>query len=128
VNVRIQADLPQVYGDRVRLVEVLQNLLENAVKYIGNQPDPEIEIGVRRDGASDIFFVRDNGMGIDPQYHDRVFELFEKLDANTEGTGIGLAIVKRIIEIHGGRIWLESRVGEGATFFFTVSGADKGGA
>ncbi|MBM3123874.1 MAG: GAF domain-containing protein [Chloroflexi bacterium] len=120
IKVSLQPNLPEVYGDRPRLVEALQNLLENAAKYMDSQPNPEIEIGVRRDADSDIFFVRDNGMGIDPQYHAKVFELFEKLDANAAGTGIGLAIVKRIIEMHGGRIWIESRVGEGATFFFTL--------
>lgn len=117
-------NLPAIYGDRPRLVEVLQNLIDNAAKYIGERENPLIEIGMETatEHGSPIFFVRDNGMGIDPQYHDLIFGLFEKLDASSEGTGIGLALVKRIIELHGGRIWVESEIGKGSTFRFTVSG------
>jgi signal transduction histidine kinase len=68
-----------------------------------------------------IFFVRDNGIGIAPEYHERIFGLFNKLDANSEGTGIGLALVKRIVEFHGGRIWVESEAGKGSTFYFTLN-------
>ena len=71
-----------------------------------------------------IFYVKDNGIGIAPEYHERVFGLFNKLDAKTEGTGVGLALVKRIIEIHGGRIWVESELGKGSTFFFTLARGD----
>jgi signal transduction histidine kinase len=110
-----------VYGDRPRLTEVLQNLLDNAAKFIGHQQQPCVEIG--QDGEEDgkpIFFVRDNGVGISPEHHERVFGLFNKLDPKTDGTGIGLALVKRIIEVHGGRIWIQSEVGKGCTFFFTL--------
>lgn len=111
----------KVYGDRVRLLEVLQNLLENAIKFMGSQPHPKIRIGSILDGhGKPVFFVQDNGIGIEPQYQDRIFGLFNKLDANSEGTGIGLALVKRIIEIHNGRIWLESQPGIGSTFYFTL--------
>jgi PAS domain S-box-containing protein len=121
VEVIVADDLPVVYGDRVRLLEVLQNLIENAVKFMGNQPRPRIEIGVRRDGGVDTLFVRDNGIGVEPRYLHRVFGLFEKLDANTQGTGVGLALVKRIVEIHGGRISAESDgLGTGTTFCFTL--------
>jgi two-component system, LuxR family, sensor kinase FixL len=122
VIVQVQANLPIVHGDRQRLMEVLQNLLDNAVKYMGNQKAPTIEIGVKEsDAAGDpVFFVRDNGMGIAPEYHERIFGLFNKLDARSDGTGIGLALVKRIIEFHGGQIWVESELGKGATFFFTL--------
>jgi signal transduction histidine kinase len=111
-----------VYGDRARLLEVLQNLIDNAAKFMGDQPNPHIEIG--HDGSAEdgapVFFVRDNGIGIDPKFQDRIFGLFDKLDPRTDGTGIGLALVKRIIEFHGGRIWLEAEMGKGSTFYFTI--------
>ncbi len=121
IHVSIQKDLPTVYGDRRRLTEVLQNLIDNAAKFVGNQPNPRIEIGLS--GYEDdkpIFYVKDNGIGIEPVHHDRIFGLFNKLDANSDGTGIGLALVKRIVEVHNGRIWLQSEVGSGTTFFFTL--------
>ncbi|MFN2109074.1 MAG: sensor histidine kinase, partial [Anaerolineae bacterium] len=93
----------------------------NACKFMGNQPSPQIEIGAWQDAGEMVFYVRDNGIGIDPQYHDKVFGLFEKLDPKSEGTGIGLALVKRIVETHGGRIWMESEVGVGSTFCFTLA-------
>jgi signal transduction histidine kinase len=100
----------------------VQNLIDNAAKFMGNQPHPQIEIGIHgndNDGKP-IFFVRDNGIGIDPKYHEQVFGLFNKLDLQTDGTGIGLTLVKRIVEVHGGRIWLESEPGKGSTFYFTL--------
>jgi signal transduction histidine kinase len=121
VNVRISPDLPVIQGDRPRLLEVMQNLLDNAAKYMGEQTEPRVEIGARTETEEMICYVRDNGMGIEPSYHQRIFGLFEKLDPSTEGTGIGLALVKRIIETHGGRIWVESEgAGRGSTFCFTV--------
>lgn len=121
ITFRIEPGLPVVYGDRQRLTEILQNLIDNAIKYMGEQPNPQIEIGQRgeQDGKP-IFFVKDNGMGIAPEYHERIFGLFNKLDARSEGTGVGLALVKRIIEFHGGKIWVESKVGSGSTFYFTL--------
>ena len=121
VTVQTQPNLPIVHGDRQRLIEVLQNLLDNAAKYMGEQPNPLIEIGQQgeEDGKS-IFFVKDNGIGIAPEFHERIFGLFNKLNAQSEGTGIGLALVKRIVEVHGGRIWVESEAGKGATFYFTL--------
>ncbi len=121
IQVHIQAKLPAVYGDRQRLGEVLQNLIDNAAKFMGSQPKPRIEIGQNgQEGDMPVFFVKDNGVGIDPIHQDRIFGLFNKLDATSDGTGIGLALVKRIIEVHGGRIWVESEVGHGSTFFFTL--------
>lgn len=120
VQVEIMPGLPTMVVDRVRLVEVLQNLVDNAVKFMADQPNPLITIGARQNGTETVFFVQDNGMGIDPQYQDQVFNLFKRLDASVEGTGIGLALVKRIVEVHGGRIWAESAVGQGATFCFTL--------
>ena len=121
VTVRTHPNLPAVYGDKPRLVEVLQNLLENAAKYMGDQPSPKIEIGQHgEENGKPIFFVKDNGIGIAPKYHEKVFGLFEKLDPNTAGTGVGLALVKRIVEVHGCRIWVESEAGKGAIFYFTL--------
>jgi signal transduction histidine kinase len=121
IRISVQEVLSIVYGDRQRLREVIQILLDNATKFMGNQSDPMIAIGERgEEDGKPIFFVRDNGMGIAPEYHERVFGLFNKLDGNSEGTGVGLTLVKRIIEIHGGRIWVESELGKGATFYFTL--------
>ena len=123
VRVDVSSDLPVVYGDRTRLLEVLQNLIDNAVKYMGDEPEPRIEIGSRQDEDETVCFVRDNGIGIDKRFHDKVFGLFDQLEPTTEGTGIGLALVKRIIEVHGGRIWIESEgAGCGSTFCFTIPG------
>jgi PAS domain S-box-containing protein len=120
VKVTVQPDLPAVYGDRQRLVEVLQNLIDNAAKFMGDQPEPEIKIGWREQEGEPVFLVQDNGIGIDPRFHEQVFGLFNKLDPYIEGTGVGLALVKRIIEVHGGKIWVESEPGKGSTFFFTL--------
>ena len=108
-------------GDRSRLVEVWQNLVENACKFMGDQPKPRVEIGVEHRGAETVFFVRDNGMGIDPRHQAKMFNLFEKLDLKSEGTGMGLALVKRVVELYQGRIWVESGgPGRGASFLFTL--------
>jgi PAS domain S-box-containing protein len=121
VEVRVEADLPSVFGDRARLVQVIQNLVDNAAKFMGSQKHPLIEIGADHDSKECIYYVRDNGIGIAPEFHERVFGLFNKLDAASEGTGIGLALVKRIIDYHGGRIWVESQgLGKGTGFFFTL--------
>ena len=122
VEVEVADDLPVVIVDRVRLTEVMQNLLDNAIRFMGDQPSPRIYIGVRYDQDKDqpIYFVQDNGMGIALQYHDNIFGLFNRLNPQIEGTGIGLTLVKRIVEVHGGRVWVESAVGEGATFCFTL--------
>lgn len=121
VTVTVMPEMPQVWGDRPRLVEVLQNLIDNAAKYVGKQQRPQIEIGWENRPFGPVFYVRDNGVGIEAQYHDKVFGLFERLQHDVEGTGIGLALVKRIIEVHNGRVWIESKgLGEGTTFYFTL--------
>lgn len=129
VEIVVEPGLPRATGDRQRLLEVVQNLVENGVKFMGEQNAPRIEIGSRTTDEGPVFFVRDNGIGIPPQYHEKVFGLFERLTTGTEGTGIGLAIVQRIIELHKGRVWVESAGdGEGATFYFTLPEADDEGA
>lgn len=123
VAIQIDADLPTVFGDRPRLLEVLQNLLDNAAKFMGPQREPRIEIGQSGEEpvrGMPIFHVRDNGIGIAPEHFERIFGLFNKLDVKSDGTGIGLALVKRIVEVHGGRIWVESEVGNGTVFRFTL--------
>ena len=105
-------------------MEIWQNLLENAVKFMGGQASPRIDIGFEQRASDTVFFVRDNGMGIDPRYKSRVFNLFDKLDAKTEGTGLGLAIVRRIVELYKGTAWFESAgEGQGSCFFFTLPAA-----
>lgn len=121
INIQIEENMPTLEVDRSRFVEVYQNLVENAIKFMGGQTSPEIRIGAERKAEELVFFVSDNGMGIEPVYHERIFGLFNKLDAKTDGTGIGLALVKRIIEFHGGRVWVESDGENGADFRFTLS-------
>jgi len=121
VDVTVEPNLPLVYGDRQRLTEVLQNLIENSAKYIGDQREPHVNIGLAgEEDGKPIFYVKDNGMGIDPKYHEQIFGLFNTLNPNAEGTGIGLTLTRRIVEVHGGRIWVESQLGKGATFYFTL--------
>jgi PAS domain S-box-containing protein len=126
VDVHPGDDAVMLYGDRPRLAEIWQNLIENAVKYMGDQKNPRIGIGVEGEGRDRVFWVRDNGIGIDPRHQGKVFDLFEKLDPGTEGTGIGLTLVKRIVELYQGKIWLESEgVGHGTCFRFTLPDAVK---
>ena len=124
VGVTVGAELPVAYGDPIRLREVFHNLLENALRFMGEQPAPRVEIGARKEDRHVLCWVADNGIGIEPRYHDKIFGLFERLDARVEGTGIGLALVRRIVEHHGGRIWVESEGrGQGSTFYFTLPAA-----
>jgi len=126
VTVNSSLELPTVYGDRVRLREIFENLIDNAAKYTGDQPVPMIEIGTRESGNEPTIFVKDNGLGIDPQFQSKIFGLFDKLNPASEGTGIGLAIIKRIIETNGGKIWVESEgLGKGSTFCFTLPDGRK---
>ena len=116
----------ELNGDRARLAEVFQNLIDNACKFMGDQKEPCIEIGIAGNNGETVFFVRDNGIGIDSRFQAKIFDLFEKIDTEVEGTGIGLALVKRIVEVNQGRIWVESAgLDQGACFFFTLPGAVK---
>jgi len=126
VAVSVAQDLPTVQVDMPRIVEVLVNLIENSVKYMGDLEGPKIEIGSRKDDNEIVFYVEDKGIGIEPKEHEKVFGLFYKVDGKSEGAGAGLSIVKRIIEVHGGRIWIESELGKGCTVCFTLPLANVG--
>lgn len=121
VSVTIEPLLP-ARGDAAMLRQVWINLIENAFKFTRNRPKPRIEIGSYRDGANQVYYVRDNGVGFDMQYGHKLFNVFQRLHRadQFEGTGVGLAIVKRIIQRHGGQTWAEGKVNEGATFYFSV--------
>ena len=120
VTVSIEPDMPTIDADRNRMNQAFENLLVNALKYATESPQPRIEIGARREGDELRFFVRDNGPGIAQEYHERIFQLFQRLDSRGAGTGVGLAIVKRVLEFHGGRVWVESAPGQGATFWLAI--------
>ena len=130
-ELRVQPDLPTITCQPSRLKQVFDNLISNAIKF-NDEPHPVVEIAWREDDGSHTFSVSDNGMGIDKHYHEKVFEIFQRLGRREdyEGTGAGLTICKKIVEAHGGRIWVESKVGEGSTFSFTIpkaAGATPGG-
>jgi len=121
IEVSVAEDFSSVHVDRMRIAEVLVNLIANSINYRGEQPSPKIEIGHRIDNGERVFYVQDNGIGIDPGQHEKVFDLFYQVDTSgKKGTGAGLAIVKRIIEVHNGRIWIESEKGKGCTVCFTL--------
>jgi len=122
VRIKVTNEPIILYGDQARLMEIFQNLVDNAVKFMGDQPAPRIEIGAEDIGGEMGLFVRDNGIGLDPKFKSRIFGLFEKFDPSTDGVGLGLALVKRIVELHGGRIWVESEgLGKGTTIRFTLA-------
>jgi light-regulated signal transduction histidine kinase (bacteriophytochrome) len=130
MEVRIPRPLPPARCDRVRIAEVFTNLITNALKY-NDKADKWVELGAMPDGteAHVAYYVRDNGIGIKPEYHDTIFRIFKRLHGRDKyggGTGTGLTIIKRIIERHNGRIWLESTPGQGTTFYFTLAAAEPG--
>jgi light-regulated signal transduction histidine kinase (bacteriophytochrome) len=114
--------LPRANGDRVLLGQVWANLLSNAVKFSSKRDKPRVEVSAVSDEKEHIYFVRDNGAGFDPRYQSKLFGVFQRLHSSGEfpGTGVGLALVQRIVTRHGGRVWAEGKVGEGAAFYFTL--------
>ncbi len=118
VSVYVEENMPVIKADKPRIREVIQNIIENSIKFIGEQPNPKIEIGSKKTNDNVIFYIRDNGIGVEEIYLKKIFGLFDKLNPESEGTGIGLAIVKRIIELHKGEIWAESKgINKGTTFY-----------
>jgi light-regulated signal transduction histidine kinase (bacteriophytochrome) len=125
VTIEVPHPLPRYECDHVRVQELFRNLITNAVKY-NDSPVKRIEVGHldQYRGHNDVFYVKDNGVGIDPRFHSEVFRIFKRLNAepdDTKGTGSGLTFVKKIVERHNGSVWIESELGEGATFYFTLS-------
>jgi light-regulated signal transduction histidine kinase (bacteriophytochrome) len=123
------ADLPACEADPVLLEQVFVNLLSNALKFTRKRPEAAVEVGWRENAdepAEPVYFVKDNGVGFDMQYADRLFGVFQRLHRaeEYEGTGVGLAIVQRIVGRHGGRVWAEAEPGQGATIYFTLGGED----
>jgi len=119
-HITIEADeLPIVQGDKYRLQQLFQNLISNAVSY-NDKNEGVVEVGVTDRGKKWEFFVKDNGKGINEVYYEKIFKAFEKLENNVNSTGIGLSIVKKIVDLYGGKIWLESQLGIGTTFYFTI--------
>ncbi len=113
--------LPTVMADDLQLNQLFQNLIGNAIKFRGEEP-PRVQVSAKRERSDWVFSVRDNGIGIGPQYVERIFTIFQRLHSKEEypGTGMGLAICKKILERHGGRIWVESQPGKGSIFYFTI--------
>jgi signal transduction histidine kinase len=122
INFHVKDELPRVKGDKNRIRQVLQNLISNAISYMGDEENPKIEVGYSScDDKQCQLYVRDNGIGIEKEYQDQIFNIFTRLkDIDTKGTGVGLSIVKKVVEHHGGKIWIESEKGKGATFWFTL--------
>jgi len=127
VKLTMKEELPVIRCDRGKIFQVFQNLVGNAVKYMGKPENPQIEVGYEDKGRSHLFYVRDNGIGIAPENHRKIFERFHRLKEmkGEEGTGLGLAIVKRVVRNHGGKVWVESEKHEGSTFYFTLPKEEK---
>jgi len=125
LEIRIDA-LPPARGDRGLLRQVMSNLLLNAAKFTRGRPTAKIEVGSQADGSQTVYYVKDNGAGFDARYADKLFGVFQRLHSTEQfdGTGVGLAIVKRIVQRHGGRVWAEGAVNQGATFYFTLPGEE----
>ena len=119
IKIEVKKPLPNVIGDSTMLQQVFQNLIGNAIRY-NDKEHGIIEIDYSDKNSFYQFSVKDNGMGIDKKYHDKIFKIFHSLNKSKESTGIGLSIVKKIIDTHNGKIWLDSSLGKSTTFYFTI--------
>jgi PAS domain S-box-containing protein len=119
INIFVSSELPIIYGDKIKFNQLFQNLLNNAITH-NDKENGKIEIGCETKNKYYLFYVRDNGVGIDKKYHHQIFKIFYYITKNKHSTGIGLSIVKKIIEIYGGRIWVESKLGKETVFYFTI--------
>ena len=121
------SELPVIFADKTQMVQVFQNLLANAMKFQPNGNIPDIKIEVEKKDDEWLFAISDNGIGIDKRYHEKIFVIFRQLHSKSmyNGTGIGLAVVKKIVERHGGMIWLNSELGKGTTFYFTIKNRNE---
>ena len=120
-HIQIKSEFPEVYFNESQLLQIFQNLIQNAIKH-NDKEEICIDLNVKEESDLYVFSVSDNGPGIEKKYHNKIFKLFQKLELKThvDSIGIGLALVKKIIERNGGKVWLESKLGEGTTFFFTI--------
>ena len=119
ISIVKESDLPSINGDKHRLQQLFQNLIDNAIKY-NDKEEGLIEIGVEDENDFWKFYVKDNGKGIEKAYFVKIFETFQKLENNPDSSGIGLSIVNKIVKLYGGKVWVESQVSVGTTFFFTL--------
>ena len=119
IQISVKNKLPKFIGDRTKLQQLFQNLLGNAIKFM-DKSEGQIDIGVTDIGDSFQFYIKDNGIGIDEKYHDKIFNIFYTLNKNKESSGIGLSLVNKIVELHDGNIWFESQPDVGTTFHFTL--------
>jgi signal transduction histidine kinase len=119
ITITVLNALPTIKGDKTKLQQLYQNLLSNAIKF-NDKDHGLIDINVEEKASFYLFSIQDNGVGIDKKYHDKIFKIFHSLTKSRESTGIGLSIVKKIVNLYGGKIWLTSKVNEGTTFYFTL--------
>ncbi|WP_176829783.1 sensor histidine kinase [Tenacibaculum sp. MAR_2009_124] len=120
IHITLSKNFPTIKGDTYRLQQLFQNLMSNAVKY-NDKEIGKIDVGFKKEGKTIVYYVKDNGKGIEEKYHTKIFNVFQKLESNKNSTGIGLSIVEKIINNYGGKIWLTSELKKGTTFFFTLS-------
>jgi len=130
IKIELLDELPIIYGNKKQIQLLMLNLISNAVKYIGKEnPDPQIQIGTKLINGKQIVFVKDNGIGVDKNYHKKIFDIFQRTPSakkEAEGTGVGLFIAKTIVEEHKGKIWVESNSQRGCTFFVYIPGKEDG--
>jgi light-regulated signal transduction histidine kinase (bacteriophytochrome) len=118
-EILIHENIPSIFGNITKVKQIFQNLIQNAIHY-NDKENGKIEIGFENKNNQTIYFIKDNGIGIEKNYHSKIFQTFTKLQNNTQSSGIGLSIVKKIIDSYNGKIWIESEKGLGTTFFFTM--------